>query len=79
MKDLSQIYTIAEAEAFIEMVGRNQSGLRERAESRAWTAAERAAEPKLDAMCKALERLKELQDEIRTGFRSPDGILNIRV
>lgn len=80
MKDPKALYTVAEADALIEEIGRHVLGLEGRVESRTWTAEERATDPKFDAMCGALERRAELEAEIKGGIRSPDGtLLNIRV
>jgi len=63
MKSLSELSTVQEVDAFIdEQICRYLPGLRKKAESREWTAGERAADAKLDAVCKALERRNELQE-----------------
>lgn len=79
MRGLAEIYTVEDIDAFIEEIGRNDFNLLARAEARSYSAAERAADPKLDAMLKALERRAELTEEIGSGRRSPDGTLNVRV
>jgi hypothetical protein len=55
-----------DVDEFIEMMLRNERdrSLLVRAQSRHWSAAERAAEARLDLMCTALERLRELEREI---------------
>lgn len=79
MESLSERYTVPAVDELINEISRYDAGLQRRAESRTWTATERAVDKKLDAMCRALERRAELQKEIRSGLRSPDGSLNVRV
>lgn len=80
MKDLYEMYTVAEVDEFIDHICWNMPpGFRAEVESRMWTAAERAASMKLDAVLKALARRQELEEEIRSGIRAPDGILNVPV
>lgn len=77
MKPPSEIYTLDGINRLIGEIDRNGSeDLEARAKSRSWTAAERAAQPKLDAMLNALARRDELAAEIAAGTRSPDGTLN---
>jgi len=62
MKSLIEMCTAAEVDAFVDgQICRHLPALRAKAESREWSAAERAADPKLDAVCKALERRAQLQ------------------
>ena len=79
MKTLPEHYTVAEVDDLISEIERHTPGLRQRAESGECTAAKRAGDMKLDAMCRALERRAELQNEIQSGLRSPDGSLNAHV
>ena len=79
MKDLEHMYTPSEIEALIEEIERNIPGLRAKATSQRWTLVAREADPKLGAMCKALERLEQLREEIRIGLRDEDGNLNVSV
>ena len=64
MKEISEMVGVAEVERRITEMERHMPGLRERATSRVWTVEERTADPKLDTMCKALERLAVLKGEI---------------
>jgi len=73
MKDISELYTPAEVDARIDEICRNMPGLRAKVESGDYTAAERASDPKVDAVCRALERRAELEGEITRGERAPTG------
>lgn len=81
MQNLKDLFTIKDVDDFIDyQICRYLPLLRAKVESRCdWSTAERAADSKLDAVCRALERRAELECEIRSGFRAPDGNLNIRV
>lgn len=80
MIDIFQLYTLEQVDDFIDYeICRNLPGLRAKAESSKWTATERATNPKLDAVLKALERRAELLEEVRSGIRGSDGHLNILV
>ncbi len=77
MKPPNEIYTVEDINLLIDEICRNGPGdLEARAKSRHWTSAERAAEPRLDAVLIALARRDELTAEIAKGTRSPDGSLN---
>lgn len=62
MNDLSKLETVSAVDDFIDHeICRNTSELRAKAESGDWTDEERVANPKLDAVLKALEWRAELQ------------------
>ena len=84
MKNLEDLFTVRQVDEFIDEICRNLSpdacvALRARAEASNMTSTERAKEPKLDAVCKALERRVELQKEVRESIRDLDGHVNVRV
>lgn len=63
INDLSQLYTVKEVDDFIDHeICRDCPEIRTRAEGGRWTVEERAANSKLDAVCKALERRAELEN-----------------
>jgi len=66
MRELSGLSTVQEVDAFIDLeICRNLPlGFRTQVEAGNWSAEERSANPKLDAVCKALERRAELQREV---------------
>ncbi|MDP1689758.1 MAG: hypothetical protein Q8L52_00945 [bacterium] len=77
MEELSEMYTPSAVEALINEIERFMPGLRQKAEEGHFTSAERVKDPKLNAMCNALERLEELKSEIELGLREPNGDLNV--
>jgi hypothetical protein len=60
MKSPRECKTLKEIDDLIEETGRHMPQLEAEARSRNWSAAERAANFKIDAMCRALERRAEL-------------------
>lgn len=80
MKGPAECFTLPEIEGLITEISRDTPGLRAQAESREWTTEERWTSQKLNAMCIALDRRREIQQEIDVGIRSPvDGELNFQV
>lgn len=65
MRTLAEMRTVEEVDLFINEITRHLPELHAKAESRQWSAAERAADMKLDAVCEALERRAVLQEKIR--------------
>lgn len=65
MRELSEMTLPSEVDAFIDEICRNMppGWFHARAEAGSWTSKERAADPKLDAVCKALERRAKLEKE----------------
>ena len=60
MKELREMQTVEEVDDLIGEIGRDMPGLRYYAEAGKFSAKDRAESPKLDAMCKALERRAEI-------------------
>ena len=80
MQKLSELYTLDAVDDLIDEICRNMPpGFRRIVDSGTWSPEERARDMKIDAVCKALERRAQLEEEIRSGFRDPSGVLNIRV
>ena len=75
---LSNMYTPAEVDIWVEAFCRNDFDLYRRATSRKCSAEERAADPKLDTVCAAYERREQLVHEINTGVRLSSGEVNVR-
>jgi len=77
MKSLADLSTVEEVDDFIDnQICRHMPGLRARAESHEWIAEERAGDPKLDAVYKALERRAQLAKRVETTFCDSGGVLN---
>ena len=68
MQNLSDLSTVQEVDDFInEQICRDlPPKFRARIEAGECTAEERAADPKIDAVCKALGRRTELEQEVHT-------------
>ncbi|MDB5244727.1 MAG: hypothetical protein JWN18_597 [Parcubacteria group bacterium] len=71
--------TLPEISELIKRLGEDDITLRIKVESGTWTEEERAANPRLDLMIKAVERDKELREQIFGGQRGSDGHMLVDV
>jgi len=75
MREPSELHTPEDVDALIAEIGRYDPDLRNRAVEHLHSHTN-STDPKLNAMCNALRRRAELEEEIRIGIRSAEGVLN---